>query len=141
MTTHPQHKRLHILVVAKRLHTGRAIANRLSNIGYKEVISFQTAEDALNFLEHGRTDLVIVTKNLKDIESYKFAEMLRAQGKEDIPIILACEQITHEEFLEAVEHGVNDVIVEPHRRNKFVEKIKSLHDRYPRKSYSQKHLK
>ncbi len=140
MNTPYRQKNLHILVVTKRLHRGRAIANRLSSIGYKEVTSYQTAEDALAFLEHGRTDLIIITKNLKDTEGFSFAGLLRDQGKGDIPILLVCDQITHEEFLQAVEHGVNDVLIEPHLREKFVNKIASLHARFPSKSYAKKQV-
>ena len=101
----------HILIIEDQPTTSWALAEGLSDDGYT-VDTFRTAEEALEWMKTGRSDLVITDLRLPGISGLDFARKLQ-RGNSPQPIIVVTAYGTPETMDDLRRAGVADCFPKP----------------------------
>jgi DNA-binding NtrC family response regulator len=103
----------HLLIVDDEPSTAWALAEGLSDDGYT-IDTFRSAEDALNWLRAGHSDLVITDFNLPGMNGLELARKLR-RGASAQPVIIVTAYGTAERLREFERAGVAACFPKPFR--------------------------
>jgi DNA-binding NtrC family response regulator len=101
----------HILIVEDEPATSWALAEGLTDDGYT-IDTFRTAEEALSWLQSGRSDLVISDLRLPGMSGLDLARKLR-RGKNAQPVIIVTGYGNAESLDELRRVGVADCFPKP----------------------------
>ncbi|WP_033915550.1 response regulator transcription factor [Campylobacter sputorum] len=96
----------------------------LKKAGY-EVVGFLNTTKIEKFLNEENVDLLIVDRNLKDIEGSDFVRELRAKNY-TIPVIFLSAKTTNNEKLQGFDAGGDDYITKPFNIDELIARIKAL---------------
>lgn len=96
----------------------------LKKAGY-EVIGFLNTLKVEKFLNEEKVDLLIVDRNLKEIEGSDFIKDLRAKNY-TTPVIFLSAKTTHNEKMEGFDAGGDDYITKPFNIDELIARIKAL---------------
>jgi DNA-binding response OmpR family regulator len=100
------------------------IEYHLSKEGYA-VTGFLSTENVEQFLEEEQPSLMIVDRNLPDIEGSEFISYLRDEGY-DIPVIFLTAKAKESELEEGFDAGGDDYMTKPFRPKELVLRVKAL---------------
>jgi DNA-binding NtrC family response regulator len=103
----------HLLIVDDEPSTAWALAEGLSDDGYT-IDTFRSAEEALQWLRDGHSDLVITDLNLPGMSGLDLARKLR-RGSMAQPVIVVTAYGTAERLLEFERAGVAACFPKPFR--------------------------
>ncbi|ASM39893.1 response regulator transcription factor [Campylobacter sp. RM12327] len=96
----------------------------LKKAGY-EVVGFLNTTKIEKFLNEENVDLLIVDRNLKDIEGSDFVRELRAKNY-TIPVIFLSAKTTNNEKLQGFDAGGDDYITKPFNIDELIARIKAV---------------
>lgn len=92
----------------------RIIINTLSKAGYTEFAESGSGTEALEQLDKGRFDVVIVDWDMRVMNGLTFVRAMRAKpANRDVPVLIVTTNATEDDIKEAIESGVNDCIAKP----------------------------
>lgn len=109
----------------------------LKKAGY-EVVGFLNTTKVEKFLNEENVDLLIVDRNLKDIEGSDFVRELRAKNY-TIPVIFLSAKTTNNEKLQGFDAGGDDYITKPFNIEELIARIKALLKRTSKNSKIYEH--
>lgn len=109
----------------------------LKKAGY-EVVGFLNTTKVEKFLNEENVDLLIVDRNLKDIEGSDFVRELRAKNY-TIPVIFLSAKTTNNEKLQGFDVGGDDYITKPFNIEELIARIKALLKRTSKNSKIYEH--
>lgn len=96
----------------------------LSAAGY-EVLGFQSTKHVRNVLIQESIDLIIMDRNLPDIEGAYYLEMLRSKNI-NTPVIILSAKDSSEEIKEGFLKGADDYITKPFDIDELVLRVKAI---------------
>ena len=96
----------------------------LGAAGY-EVLGFLNTKHVRTVLTEERIDLIIIDRNLPDIEGSYYVEMLRSKNI-DTPVIMLSAKDTLEDVKEGLIKGADDYICKPFDMEELLLRIKAL---------------
>lgn len=90
-----------------------------------ETIGFLSTKNVEQFLQEEKVDLMIVDRNLPNIEGSEFVSQLRSKDI-NIPTIFATAKDKEEDILEGFERGADDYITKPFNMKELIFRIKAI---------------
>ena len=114
----------HILVVDDDKHTRQYIRAILENENYT-VATAENGADALEKLEHGYTDLVVLDVMMPEMDGCEFTKTLRAAGS-DLPILMVSAKQLPDDRHRGFIAGTDDYITKPIDEKEMLLRIKAL---------------
>ncbi len=96
----------------------------LSNVGY-DVLGFLSTKNVKNVLLQENIDLIIMDRNLPDIEGSYYVEMLRNKSI-TIPIIMLSAKDSIEDIREGFIKGADDYITKPFDMEELILRVKAV---------------
>ena len=96
----------------------------LSQEGY-DVVGFLNTKKIKDFIIEESPDLLIVDRNLPNVEGVKFIKELKKEGY-DIPVIFLTAKNSEEEIIEGFEAGADDYITKPFSMAELKARIKAV---------------
>ena len=114
----------------------------LKNKGF-DVVGFLNTKNVRKFIQEETPDLLIVDRNLPDVEGSVFVQEIKKEGY-NIPIIYLTAKVDDNEVLEGFNRGADDYIRKPFNMNELIARINAVLKRYNLKaniiSYKNYHL-
>jgi len=108
-----------------------------------DVVGFLNTKNVKKFIQEENPDLLIVDRNLPDIEGSIFVEEIKKEGY-NIPVIYLTAKVDDNEVLEGFNRGADDYIRKPFNMDELVARINAVLKRYNLKtntiSYKNYHL-
>ena len=96
----------------------------LSQEGY-DVVGFLNTKKIKDFIIEESPDLLIVDRNLPNVEGVKFIKELKSEGF-DIPVIFLTAKNSEEEILKGFEAGADDYITKPFSMAELKARVKAV---------------
>ncbi len=115
---------LEILIVDDDKNIRRYLAAVLSNAGYTASCA-DSAEKALEIMEHIKIDLMILDIMMPGMDGYSFAELLRGCNN-DIPILMLSARHLAEDVKKGFLSGTDDYMTKPVDEAMLLLRIKAL---------------
>jgi DNA-binding response OmpR family regulator len=100
----------------------------LMNAGF-DAVGFLNTKKVRDFIIEENPDLLIVDRNLPDIEGSEFVKNLKDEGF-NIPVIFLTAKTSENDLLEGFEKGADDYIKKPFSINELIARIKAVLKRY-----------
>ncbi|MCD6259462.1 MAG: response regulator transcription factor [Helicobacteraceae bacterium] len=110
----------------------------LSNAGY-EVMGFVDTKHVRRVLSEEKVDLIIMDRNLPDIEGSLYIEMLRSKNI-NTPVIFLSAKNSLQDVKEGFIRGADDYITKPFDLEELLLRIKAVLSRYKQDEVDQKGL-
>jgi len=114
----------------------------LKNKGF-DVVGFLNTKNVKKFIQEENPDLLIVDRNLPDVEGSLFVQEIKKEGY-NIPVIYLTAKIDDDEVLEGFNRGADDYIRKPFNMDELIARINAVLKRYNLKtniiSYKNYHL-
>lgn len=108
MNDHPK-----IVVVEDEQLSREMLVRRLSSRAF-EVVSFESAADAIAYIADNRVDLVLIDNAMPGITGVDAVRLLRQKWSHDsLPIIVVSALVDSDDVVEALDAGANDYVVKP----------------------------
>lgn len=123
--------KMSVLIVDDALSMCRSIQKMLKVIGYGEKYEFAIdGKDALNILQNGRIDLVLLDYNMPVMTGGELLSRIREDRKlKDIPVIMVTGQTYRDYVAEAAESEIDAYILKPLTIKLLEEKISYVIDK------------
>lgn len=118
----------HILIVDDDNDILELLEYNLSNAGY-DVIGFLNTKHVRRVLQEEDIDLIIMDRNLPDIEGSTYVEMLRSKNI-NTPVIFLSAKDSQEDINEGFVKGGDDYITKPFDIEELQLRIKAVLNRY-----------
>ncbi len=96
----------------------------LHNAGY-DVLGFLNTKHVRSVLDQEKIDLIIIDRNLPDIEGSYYVEMLRSKNI-NTPVIILSAKSSREDIKEGLIKGADDYITKPFDIEELLLRVKSL---------------
>ena len=96
----------------------------LHNAGY-DVLGFLSTKHVRSVLEQEKIDLIIMDRNLPDIEGSYYVEMLRSKNI-NTPVIILSAKDSREEIKEGLTKGADDYITKPFDIEELILRVKAV---------------
>ena len=96
----------------------------LHNAGY-DVLGFLSTKHVRSVLAEEKIDLIIMDRNLPDIEGSYYVEMLRSKNI-NTPVIMLSAKDTKEEIKEGLTKGADDYITKPFDIEELILRVKAV---------------
>ncbi|CUV66359.1 Phosphate regulon transcriptional regulatory protein phoB [Sulfurovum sp. enrichment culture clone C5] len=119
-----QKENIEIVVIEDEADLLELLEYHLKKEGY-QVSGFLSAEHVEQFLEEENPSIMIVDRNLPNIEGSQFVKNLRQKGY-DIPIIFLSAKDSDEDIEEGFEIGGDDYITKPFNPKELLLRINAL---------------
>ncbi len=119
-----QKENIEIVVIEDEADLLELLEYHLKKEGY-QVSGFLSAEHVEQFLEEESPSIMIVDRNLPNIEGSQFVKRLRQKGY-DIPIIFLSAKDSDEDIEEGFEIGGDDYITKPFNPKELLLRINAL---------------
>ncbi len=117
---------MRILTVAKNRQDRQTIEDALRSTGHQPEALFSRGREALVHVQHNDVDLVITTRRLEDMDGPSFACAMKRQDEGHVPVLMICEQIREDELIDALDQGIDNVLLQPFRNEDLHDKAASL---------------
>lgn len=92
-----------------------------------EVVTFQSALPALDYLRESGADIVLVDLGLPELDGYEFCRRLRLEGRAaDIPLVLLSGSMERVDDQRALEVGVSSSLAKPFDPDHLVALVEKL---------------
>ncbi len=137
--------RIQVLVIHSSDKAGELIKNIFQQIGFKHVVTAQTAAEAVFAMRQMRIDIILLDSHLytskdsagstpgwESIRGVDFIKRLRHASNAPsrfAPIIMLADGVTREELVDARDAGVNEVIMKPLNAEEFCARVVQVFDR------------
>ncbi|MCW8837481.1 MAG: response regulator transcription factor [Thiovulaceae bacterium] len=118
----------HILIVDDDNDILELLEYNLSNAGY-DVLGFLNTKHVRRVLQEESIDLIIMDRNLPDIEGSAYVEMLRSKNI-NTPVIFLSAKDTQEDIKDGFLKGADDYITKPFDIEELQLRIKAVLNRY-----------
>jgi PleD family two-component response regulator len=103
------------------------LRNILLTLGYSEIVSAKDGLDALIKLSENKIDLIITERSLSVMNGFDLIKYLRlTDDYKKIPVVLLTKDLSKEDFWEAVNCGISNIIIKPFSFNIIRNKVCSL---------------
>jgi len=96
--------------------------NVLSQLGHTEIAEAGDGLEALQRLEEGLPDLVLIDWNMPKMDGITLVRKIRETNK-TLPLIMCTTEAQKERVIEAIKAGVNNYVVKPFNVESLAEKI------------------
>ena len=96
----------------------------LSQEGY-DAVGFLNTKKVKDFIIEESPDLLIVDRNLPNVEGVKFIKEIKKEGY-DIPVIFLTAKNSEEEIIEGFEAGADDYITKPFSMAELKARVKAV---------------
>jgi DNA-binding response OmpR family regulator len=98
-----------------------------------DAVGFLNTKKVRDFIIEENPDLLIVDRNLPDIEGSEFVKNLKDEGF-NIPVIFLTAKTSENDLLEGFEKGADDYIKKPFSIKELIARIKAVLKRHNKKS-------
>ena len=113
-----------VLIVDKHESLRRLISTASRKIGMKNIVEVRGGKAALAELEANTIDLILCGRELSDMSGLDLLKAVRdAQKRDNTPFIMITNEIKREKIREAIEAGINNIILTPFTLEVFSKKI------------------
>ncbi|MDD5359089.1 MAG: response regulator transcription factor [Sulfurovaceae bacterium] len=119
-----QKENIEIVVIEDEADLLELLEYHISKEGY-QVSGFLSTESVEQFLEEENPSIMIVDRNLPNVEGSSFVKKLRKKGY-DIPVIFLSAKDSDEDIEEGFEVGGDDYITKPFNPKELILRIKAL---------------
>ena len=116
-----------ILVVDPEVEVGQLLVRRLTILGYKVFLAYNSRAALIIFAEH-QPDLVILEIMLSEFDGYEFCQKVRESSQTPIIILTALSNISDRVL--GLEIGADDYIVKPFSLIELETRLKTVLSRY-----------
>jgi DNA-binding response OmpR family regulator len=113
-----------ILIVEDEVDLLEVLEHRLNKEGY-ETLGFLSTKNVRQAIAEENIDLILMDRNLPDIEGSEFIALLRDQGME-IPVIYLSAKDTKYQIEEGFLRGADDYITKPFEMQELFYRIKAV---------------
>ena len=113
-----------ILIVDDEEDLCEILQYNLSNAGYSTEVA-HSSEEALK-RQLGNYDLILLDIMMGPISGFKFADMLRKELNNDVPIIFLTAKDTENDILTGFSLGADDYISKPFSVNELTARVKAV---------------
>jgi len=128
----------HILVVDDDNDILELLEYNLSNAGY-DVLGFLNTKHVRQVLNEESIDLIIMDRNLPDIEGSLYIEMLRSKNV-DTPVIFLSAKDSKKDIKEGFLRGADDYITKPFDMEELLLRVNAVISRYSNENKEVKEL-
>jgi len=128
----------HILVVDDDNDILELLEYNLSNAGY-DVLGFLNTKHVRQVLSEESIDLIIMDRNLPDIEGSLYIEMLRSKNV-DTPVIFLSAKDSKKDIKEGFLRGADDYITKPFDMEELLLRVNAVISRYSNENKEVKEL-
>jgi len=128
----------HILVVDDDNDILELLEYNLSNAGY-DVLGFLNTKHVRQVLSEESIDLIIMDRNLPDIEGSLYIEMLRSKNI-DTPVIFLSAKDSQKDIKEGFLRGADDYITKPFDMEELLLRVNAVISRYSNENKEAKEL-
>lgn len=128
----------HIVIVDDDNDILELLEYNLSQAGY-DVMGFTNTKHLRRVLSEERVDLIIMDRNLPDIEGSLYIEMLRSKNI-TTPVIFLSAKDSKEDIKDGFLRGADDYITKPFDLEELILRIKAVIGRYKKDSKELKEL-
>lgn len=105
----------------------RIIKNALGRIGYADVSFAGKGKSVLGFLQDISFDLIVLEKHLPDMGGLELTQEIRKLQKSAYtPILMLGEEFTRDEVIDAINGGVNQMLIKPVHPDSLATKIRAV---------------
>ena len=118
---------MNILIIEDQPDLGQLVSDHLSTLGIKSQIA-ETGEKALETIEVGVHDLVILDRGLPDMEGLELLKIMREEGMK-MPVLVLTAKDELGDKVEGLNSGADDYLVKPFDMDELVARIHALHRR------------
>ncbi|MEA2091447.1 MAG: response regulator transcription factor [Campylobacterota bacterium] len=122
----------HILIVDDDNDILELLEYNLSAAGY-DVLGFLNTKHVRKVIQEEKIDLIIMDRNLPDIEGGLYVEMLRSKNIQT-PVIFLSAKSTHEDIRDGFLKGADDYITKPFNMEELILRVKAVLKRYNQES-------
>jgi DNA-binding response OmpR family regulator len=119
-----QKEKIEILVIEDEEDILELVEYLLNKEGYKTT-GFLSTEHVMQFLDEESPSLLIVDRNLPNVEGSQFVSHLREQGY-TIPVIFLTAKDTQNDIEDGFESGGDDYITKPFKPKEFILRVNAL---------------
>lgn len=96
-----------------------------SSINEDYILEAQDGREALNLIQEGKIDLMLLDWNMPKLNGVELVKIVRAKDElKEIPIIMVTSEAAKYNVVEAIKAGVTDYIVKPIKGEVVKKKIK-----------------
>lgn len=98
-------------------------------LGIERIELFERANDALDYLDHGRPDLILTDWEMEPLSGIEFVRLLRQHSNpavKRIPVIMVTAHAAAERVMEARDTGVTEFLVKPISHKTASEKLRAI---------------
>jgi len=107
--------------------TVRRVMERFLERNGMRVITAKDGMDAINVLQAGNPDIILLDIEMPNMDGYEFATYLRNDERaSDVPIIMITSRVGDKHRARAIEIGVNDYLGKPYQDEQLLESIRNL---------------
>jgi two-component system, OmpR family, alkaline phosphatase synthesis response regulator PhoP len=131
----PMQIKAQILIVEDDTDLIELLEYRLGKEGY-EVLGFLSTKNVKRALQEEAIDLIIMDRNLPDIEGSEFIGMLREKGM-DIPVIFLSAKESKYQIEEGFRRGADDYMTKPFEMTELLLRMEAILRRTKRKMRTQ----
>jgi len=122
----------HILIVDDDKDILELLEYNLSHVGY-DVLGLLNSKQVRKVLSEEKIDLIIMDRNLQNIEGSLFVEMLRNENI-NTPVIFLSAKNTIEDIKDGFLRGADDYVTKPFNIEELILRIKAVLKRYKQES-------
>jgi len=97
----------------------------IGKIGNAEIEEACDGQDALSKASAFQPDLILLDRNMPNMDGYTFLKIYRSKGN-STPIIMITSEACKTSIVDAIKAGVNDYVVKPFSPEKLSERIKKI---------------
>lgn len=118
---------LAIVVIDDRKYNIRLIEETLYQMGAKNITSFLSPHDALEYITKYRPDVILVDDEMPGLSGIEVFQAIREQdGKyfNRVPVVMVAGNPTHRAMAEANHIGISGVVAKPFSANEITTKIR-----------------
>jgi len=124
MKTQNQNQNIEIVIIEDEEDILELLEYHLQKTGYA-TMGFRSTQNVEQFLEEENPSLLIVDRNLPNVEGSEFIKEMREKGY-DVPVIFLTAKDSHQAIEEGFLRGGDDYITKPFRMQEVLLRIQAL---------------
>ncbi|MDH3318276.1 MAG: ATP-binding protein [Betaproteobacteria bacterium] len=128
-------KRLNVLI-ADDNHTNREVLGKILERGGHAVTRVADGDQALDALEAGRFDIVLLDRNMPGLSGLETLQAIRlmTRGRERLPVVILSADVTVEARRECLEAGADSFVPKPVEAMRLLDELRTLTAGAPREA-------
>ncbi len=111
------------IVLADDNHLNQILTKQILNKHVREVICFDRAKGAIDYLKDNKTDLILMDLQMPEMDGIKATKIIRSEISLTIPIIGFSANAFSAHINKALNAGMNDYVSKPFEIDSLLEKI------------------